>query len=688
MQAWAAIGVVLSVHPIGRWALGQHSGGATNTERAMIQTCAGAAAWTLFMMAVAAGGLFHLAALGVVGWLIVLASAWRGRSSFDLDRCKARPRLLHARGHAWLGLLIVCAASVLYLVPPKQSILGERDEGIYVQHAMHLARTGGSAIDLAALGLRGERRIEAISDRTAPPLPGIYPAPGRWTFQFSAATPVWMAVLEAGFGPLSGLRFNAIVGLLNCLAFYLLVRRSLPPGGRMWAAAALSAFAFNAAQVWISRNTLSEPFASWFLVCGLLAATTSMAGTGRRMGVVAGVLIGMATFVRIDSVILAVAVLAAWAIARLTGASEPAGLLDRRLGALASACVATNLLAMLYFGVLVPDYLMSVGDFLLAAAIAVIVATTLVHAAGRPWVRKAMRSAKAGIASVGIIATLSLLTYAYWIRPHLPPFTTIHSELVPALNGTRDFREHALPNLIAYLGLPTVLMAAIGACAWTWRIHHHRIAASRFMVPAVLLLPILVYLWNPLVSPDHPWASRRWIPAVIPGVLVLSALGAAAVTARFPRRARNVAAIVATVALSASLLVSQRETLLFEEDAGLIDQVAAISAFLPSDRPSYVLDWDPLASALLAGFGKPIVPLRSTRPGPQSAESLGLAADCSDTRPCLVLHDRSISIRGPGTHLHAHGTIRRQRRNVDTTALAHGTHAAAYDYFVTRIGSP
>lgn len=653
----------------------------------MVQTCTGAAAWTLLMMAIAAYGQFNHAVIGVVGWLIVLTYLWQ-RCAEPARATKAR-RLVYPTARDLLALLIIAAASVLYFVPAKQSILGERDEGIYVQHAMHLARTGGSAIELGTLGLQGNRRIQEISTRTAQPLPGIYPAADRWTFQFSAATPVWMALFEGGFGPLSGLSFNAVVGLLNCMAFYLLVRRSLPPGGRMWAVPALSAFAFNAAQVWISRNTLSEPFASWFLLCGLLAATTPIAdGPRLRSGFVAGVLIGMSTFVRIDSVILAVAVLIAWAIARLTGTAAPASPLDRRLQAIAFACVAVNAAAMLYFGLFVPDYLKSVAEFVLAAGAAGIVALALVHAAGLPRVRSALRSANAAIASAGVMTVLSLFVYAYWIRPHVEPFSTIHSDLVPSLNGMRDFREQAVPNLVAYLGLPAVLIAVTGACAWIWRTHHHRVAASRFMAPAVIVLPILVYLWNPLVSPDHVWASRRWIPAVIPGVLLLSALGAAILSRRFPRRVRDFASVAATAALAMSLLAAQRETLWFQEDAGLIDQVAAISAMLPSDRPSYVLDSEPLASALLAGFGKPVIPLRSTRPGPQSAASLGLVADCSDARPCLVLHDRSISIRGPGTHLHAYGTIRRQRRNTNTAALAHGTHPAAYDYFVTRIGGP
>src|SRR5699024_2450586 len=34
----------------------------------------------------------------------------------------------------------------------------------------------------------------------------------------------------------------------------------------------------------------------------------------------------------------------------------------------------------------------------------------------------------------------------------------------------------------------------------------------------------LLYVWNPSIIPDQPWMMRRYLPAVIPGLLLLAAL--------------------------------------------------------------------------------------------------------------------------------------------------------------------
>src|SRR6202040_360509 len=88
---------------------------------------------------------------------------------------------------------------------------------------------------------------------------------------------------------------------------------------------------------------------------------------------------------------------------------------------------------------------------------------------------------------------------------------------------------------IWYLGLPAVLLgvsglavlasrgvkAAVtwtdsGAQAWIWAL------------PLLIALWVLVtVLWRPAISPEQPWASRRLVPFVLPG-LILGAIWATA----------------------------------------------------------------------------------------------------------------------------------------------------------------
>ena len=106
----------------------------------------------------------------------------------------------------------------------------------------------------------------------------------------------------------------------------------------------------------------------------------------------------------------------------------------------------------------------------------------------------------------------------------------------PLLDHGR-YDQNALVWVIWYLGLPAVLLGASGlavlasrgvkaavtgadpgARAWTWT----------WALPLLIALWVLVtVLWRPAISPEQPWASRRLVPFVLPG-LILGAIWASA----------------------------------------------------------------------------------------------------------------------------------------------------------------
>lgn len=581
LKALASLGVWPAIYPLGASALAIVGGSAHRLRfHPLLALATGSAVATLLLMALAQAGAFVPVAIGLAGWAFLVAWCWRERAWTRIGPALAWSRL-HARRHgraAAAAAAIVVAAFFLYAMYPKESLLGERDEGLYAQHALHLLRSGGSAIDLAAIGIAGDPGIEAIAQGKAPELPGLYPTGARWTFQFSAATPVWMAMLAAPLGPQGIFRFNAMIGALNCVAFFVLARRLLPAGARAWAVPALAVFALQPAQVWVSRNSLSEPLCAWFLAAGLYAASLGAARRSRRLGLLAGALIGMGCFVRIDAIVFA-----------------------------------------------------------------------------------------------------ALFVYALWIRPQLPPYALIESRLVPQLNGQRDYREASLSNVAAYLSWPVVLAAGLGAALAVRAMLARRLSPARAWVLAFLLVPTVVYLWRPMVSPDHIWAARRWLPAVFPAVIVLAAFAAARLGRRLPRTGAQALAAVLALALGGHLLWQQRDTLSLREDAGMLAQIGAIAAHLPSDRRTYVLGQPQLASALLNGFGVPAV-----QPPPQTWNDP--ARFCPAHGECWVVHHPTVQpIAVAGAVAVADLPLRRLRRVTSVEPLAHGTYQEAGQWRVTRI---
>jgi len=103
------------------------------------------------------------------------------------------------------------------------------------------------------------------------------------------------------------------------------------------------------------------------------------------------------------------------------------------------------------------------------------------------------------------------------------------------VNGHRQYYEDSLYWVIWYLGVPAVLLGAFGLAVLakrctrallTWK--DPDAAARVWALPLLMALwSIVTVLYRPAVAPDQPWASRRLVPFVLPG-LILGGIWAAA----------------------------------------------------------------------------------------------------------------------------------------------------------------
>ncbi len=173
-------------------------------------------------------------------------------------------------------------------------------------------------------------------------------------------------------------------------------------------------------------------------------------------------------------------------------------------------------------------------------------------------VRKVMRKILArpplrwlpGLASLVVIAALSFLI----ARPYIPSLTVrgsfshAEADYVAYLqhlahlkvDPTRLYSEDTLYWVIWYAGLATVLLGGFGAVLLvrrcvraliTWR--DDSAATLSWALPvAIVLGGSAAVLWQPFTIPDQPWASRRLVPVVIPGIILLAIWAAAWLTRR------------------------------------------------------------------------------------------------------------------------------------------------------------
>ena len=134
------------------------------------------------------------------------------------------------------------------------------------------------------------------------------------------------------------------------------------------------------------------------------------------------------------------------------------------------------------------------------------------------------------------------------------------------VDPTRLYSEDTLYWVIWYAGIATVLLGGFGAAILIRRCLRDLLAwrdtsgtALNWALPlAVVLVGSAAILWQPFTVPDQPWASRRLVPVVIPGLILLATWAGAWLTRRARDRGAGAttAAVVGAFSVGAMLLPS------------------------------------------------------------------------------------------------------------------------------------
>jgi len=573
-------------------------------------------------------GLWHPAL--VLPLLALTAALWISRHRF-LDHGR-RPSVIResvtgAPGWAaWACMGIAVGFTVWAAATRAEHVVLRRDAGSYALFAQWLATDHGLPVDA---------RLDAFGGPAALAIPGLtVDSPAFYQVsdgagvdvvpQFLLGAPALFSLgWWAGGGWTGLLLVPALLGGLAVLAAAGLTARLLGPA---WAPVAALALAVSQPVLHAARSTYSEPAALLLvLAAASLAVDAVRAGEAsadgdparsRRLGLAAGLVLGLAGLVRVDSlreVALLVPCCAVLALRRHPAAGPMA------LGALAGSVVAAVPAVLLSRPYLETNRSSVVP--LAAGTVAVVVVSALAVLAGRrlagrrpdpgrrPRVPGAaaerMRSAAPALAAatVALIGVL-LATRPWWAVGHVGPddaavalVRDLQQQQGLAVDGTRNYTEDSLRWTAWYLGWPAVLAGWAALCVLAARGVRALLQRQRDGSPAPVppwLLPAAVglgatvlTLYRPGITPDHPWADRRLVVIVLP-TLVIAATAAGAAAARAvagratDRRRPVTAAAVALLVLPAvwatlPLAASRTEV----GQPGAVAQVCA--ALSPSD---------------------------------------------------------------------------------------------------------
>jgi hypothetical protein len=142
--------------------------------------------------------------------------------------------------------------------------------------------------------------------------------------------------------------------------------------------------------------------------------------------------------------------------------------------------------------------------------------------------------------AVAALAGLAIRPYLQTVRG---PATGAAADFVASLQRLEHLRvdpgrlyaEDTLYWVIWYVGLPAVLLGGFGLALLIRRCLHALFswqdpsgAARIWALPlAVICCGSAAVLWQPETAPDQPWASRRLVPLVLPGLILCAAWASA-----------------------------------------------------------------------------------------------------------------------------------------------------------------
>jgi len=496
----------------------------------------------------------------------LLAAAVRGRL-----RLEQAPRVTAS---AAVPVLVALLSAYMF-VPPSEYILGGKDPGVYINEGIQIAQRGSIITN------------DAVIKSVPPPFRDLFfpsykttayyslrfmgffiknPDDGSVVGQFPHLFPSWIAI---GYG-INGLT-GALYVLAGCaiagvLGVYFVGARLL---GRSVAGVAAALLSISIVQVWFARYPNAEMLAQAILMAGLLAFARSHVDQDPFFEPVAGVLLGLLLFARIDAILAVAAVVATALMLRIVGVSLRAAFLAPLIllsfGALAYFVTVLSPYAALPLFILNnPTWFqigMSGGVIVLVLVVYVLSGMPAIAPVARVWLPRILA-----------IVVVAAAAYAYFLREP---------------GGKLAFHDaNSLRMFTWYLHPAGLAAALIGFVLIAWR---------KFWYDPALLVTAAVYglfvFYKIQIVPEHFWMARRFVMIIMPAALLLAAAATLmGFTAQLMRPARpgsvlgagdrftRIAIRLAVLGLlSATLLQSTRPILAHVEYAGVIPRVEALS---------------------------------------------------------------------------------------------------------------
>jgi hypothetical protein len=473
-----------------------------------------AVAWLLAGLPLLLAGRFTPALMLVVSvplaaLLVYLGLRWiPGRWQSALPQ---GPRQARTPWWAVAGVIAVAAAFGAHqLIYHSQQIIVARDPASYIQFAYWIAHHGSLPIPQARAAFGGTHQLLHFDSLA------FYQVGGGVVPQFMAGLPM---VVAAGFwagGVGAAVLVPPLLGACAVLTFGGLAARLTGP---RWAPLAALVLALSLPEQFTSRSAYSEPLAQILFLGGLCLVIDSLTVEGRAARVLAalgGLALGLTLVVRIDGASDILPVIPYCGILLLSRRRQAVPLIAGLLAGALYGAVDGLVLSRPYLALISSSLNPLVAAIVVVAVVTAVVVMVRWHR-GLPEIRSDWLPNAAAALAVVILIGLAVRPYLQPVRPRSAAQVAAHVWG----NPPGVYWALSLHWVFWYIGVPAVLLGTLGAALLARR-------CLRGRAPA-WTLPLMVFAWiivtvlaRPAIVPNQPWASRRLVPGVLPGLIVLA----------------------------------------------------------------------------------------------------------------------------------------------------------------------
>lgn len=431
----------------------------------------------------------------------------------------------------WWAVAGVVAVALAFgadqVIYHSQFIIVMRDPASYFQFGEWIARHGSLPIpqDRAAFG--GTHSVLSYSSFA------YYQVGSTVVPQFMAGLPMVLGGAIWIGGANAALLMAPVLGAAAVLTFGGLVARLAGP---RWAPLAALVLALSLPEQFTSRSDYSEPLTQILFLGGLCLVIDSLSRerTGARVNAaLGGLALGLTVLVRIDGASDILPLIPYCALLFLGRRPQTMPLLAG-LAAGGAYGVVDGLVFSRPYLQTNKSSLMLLALAAAAVIVVTLVALPLLWDRGLPKVRGRWLPDAAAALAVLVVAAFAVRPY---VQTKRTPSDYITESVIAAyqrsnhlpVDPTRTYAEQSLHWVFWYIGVPAVVLGTLGAAVLARRCLRGQAPAWVFPLMA-FAWTIVTFLYRPAITPDQPWASRRLVPAVLPGFILLAVWASAWLT--------------------------------------------------------------------------------------------------------------------------------------------------------------